>query len=69
MKRKEIKELRELSDSDLRNVLVEVQNKLREIRFKSKIERPSNPMEFRNLRRKIAVIKTIMRERELKLNK
>ncbi|MGC8764626.1 MAG: 50S ribosomal protein L29 [Brevinematia bacterium] len=67
MKRREIKELRDLSDSDLKNVLLEVQNKLRDIRFKSKIERPNNPMEIRNLKRKIAVIKTIMRERELKV--
>ncbi len=69
MKRKEIKELRDLSDADITNVLSEVQNKLREIKFKSKIERPSNPMEIRNLKRKIAVIKTIMRERELGIKK
>ena len=67
MKRKEIKELRELSEADLTNILLEVRNKLREIRFKGKIERPTNPMEIRNLKKKIAIIRTIMRERELKV--
>jgi len=65
MKRKEIQELRNLSDADLNRILNEVENKIREIRFKSKIERPSNPMEIRNLRRKVAVIKTIINERKL----
>ena len=69
MKKKEIKELRSLSDKDLQNALLDVQNKLREIRFKCKIERPSNIMEIRNLKRKIAVIKTIMSERRLGINK
>lgn len=65
MKTKEKKELRSLSDKDLLNMLNEVENKIREIRFKSKVERPSNPMELRNLRKKVAVIKTILNERKL----
>lgn len=65
MKTKEKKELRSLSDKDLLNMLNEVENKIREIRFKSKVERPSNPMEFRNLRKKVAVIKTILNERKI----
>jgi len=59
------KELRSLSDKDLLNMLNEVEGKIREIRFKSKVERPSNPMELRNLRKKVAVIKTILNERKL----
>lgn len=65
MKTKEKKELRSLSDKDLLNMLNEVEGKIREIRFKSKVERPSNPMELRNLRKKVAVIKTILNERKL----
>ncbi|MCX7820930.1 MAG: 50S ribosomal protein L29 [Brevinematales bacterium] len=65
MKTKEKKELRSLSDKDLLNMLNEIEGKIREIRFKSKVERPSNPMELRNLRKKVAVIKTILNERKI----
>ncbi len=65
MKIREKKELRSLSDKDLLNMLNEVEKNIREIRFKSKIERPSNPLELKNLRKKVAFIKTILNERKI----
>lgn len=66
MTKNKIKELRELSVQDLIKMRGDIEGSIRAIRFKSKIERPANPMEKRNLRKKIAVINTIIREVELK---
>lgn len=69
MTKNKIKELRELSLQDLTKMRGDIEGNLRTIRFKSKIERPANPMEKRNLKKKIAVINTIIREMELKTAK
>jgi large subunit ribosomal protein L29 len=69
MTKNKLKELRELSRGDLEKMRGEIEANMRVIRFKSKIERPSNPLEKRNLRKKIAVINTIIREMEIKAAK
>ncbi len=65
MVKKKLKELRELTVEELLKMRSDTQVAMRSIRFKSKIEKPSNPMEKRNLTKKVAVINTILREREL----
>lgn len=65
MLKHKVKELRELSTEELVKMRADIQNNLRAIRFKAKIERPTNPLEKRNLKKKIAVINTLLREKEL----
>ena len=66
MVKKKLQELREQNDQELTKVKADIQSKMRTIRFQTKIERPTNPLEKKNLRKKVAVINTILRERELK---
>lgn len=66
MVKKKLQEIREQNDQELIKVKADLQSKMRTIRFQTKIERPANPLEKRNLRKKVAVINTILRERELK---
>ena len=64
MTKKRLQELRDLNDKDLIRMREDIQADLRKIRFKAKIERPKNPMEKRNMRIKIAVINTLLKEKE-----
>jgi len=66
MATKKVKELRQLKKEELEKLLQDLQQKLMQIRFRSRIEKPANPMEKRNIRREIAVIHTLLREMELK---
>ncbi len=63
---KKLKELRDLSNEELIKMRADIQHNIRMIQFKMKIERPTNLMEKKNLRKKLAVINTILTERELK---
>jgi ribosomal protein L29 len=65
MIRKKLKELRDLSTEELIKMRSDIMNNIRILTFKMKIERPTNLMEKRNLRNKVAVINTLLREREL----
>lgn len=62
---KKVKELRDQSDKELLRIRSDAQTRIMNIRFKSKIERPTNIMEIRDLRRQIGRINTILREREM----
>ena len=64
MIKKKLKELRELSQDELIKTKSDIQAELRAIRFRSRIERPANPMQKKNLKLKAAVINTILHERE-----
>ncbi|MFN3660276.1 MAG: 50S ribosomal protein L29 [Brevinematales bacterium] len=66
MATKKVRELRQLKKDELLKLRSDLQQKLLQIRFRSRIERPANPMEKRNIRREIAVINTLLREMELK---
>ena len=57
-------ELREQSDDDLQSKLVELVEERFRLRFRSATEAIENPMRFRALRRDIARIRTVLRERE-----
>lgn len=58
-------ELRELNVEELKHKLAEVTEERFRLRFRSATEAIDNPLRLRTLRREIARIKTILREREL----
>lgn len=60
------KELREMSDDQLGFTLKEAQDELFRLRFQATTERLDAPSNLKKTRRKIARIKTVQRERELK---
>ena len=57
-------DLREQSDDDLQSKLVELVEERFRLRFRSATEAIENPMRFRALRRDIARIRTVLRERQ-----
>jgi large subunit ribosomal protein L29 len=57
-------EIRELSVDELRTRLDELTKERFNLRFRSATESIDNPMRFRTLRRDIARLKTILREKE-----
>jgi large subunit ribosomal protein L29 len=58
-------EIRELADADIERTIEEMTDQLFELRMKSAYEESGNPMRIRQVRRDIARLKTIRREREL----
>lgn len=58
-----VNELREMSDDDLAAKLGELVSERFNLRFRSATESIENPMRFRALRRDIARIKTVLRQR------
>ena len=63
MKANDLMKLRELSDTELNKKLAE---ELFHLRFQHAINQLDNPMRLKAVRKEIAIVKTIMRERELK---
>ncbi|MBM7853834.1 large subunit ribosomal protein L29 [Desulfohalotomaculum tongense] len=59
------KELRELTNEELNKKLDESKDELFKLRFQLATGQLDNPMKIKEVRRKIARIKTIIREREL----
>jgi len=59
------KEIRELSTEEIIERIREAEAELQRLRFQHAIAELENPMQLRNLRREIARLKTILREREL----
>ena len=57
-------EIRELSAAELRTKIEELTKERFNLRFRSATESIENPMRFRSLRRDIARMQTILRERE-----
>lgn len=60
------KELREYSDHELDSKLSELKEELFNLRFQMVTGQLENPMRIREVRKNIARVKTIQRERELK---
>jgi large subunit ribosomal protein L29 len=58
-------EIRDLEDVDILHKLEEAEEELFRLRFRSATQLLENPMLVRTLRRDIARMKTILREREL----
>ena len=63
--RQDVEELRKLSDEDLAKELEEAYRQLFTVRLQLTTRQLANTSEPRKIRRKIARIKTIQREREL----
>jgi large subunit ribosomal protein L29 len=57
-------EIREMSIEDLKAKIVELTTERFNLRFRSATESIENPMRFRHIRRDIARLQTILRERE-----
>ncbi|TEB13537.1 50S ribosomal protein L29 [Pelotomaculum sp. FP] len=60
-----VKELRELTDAELGKRLTDSKDELFKLRFQMATGQLDNPMKLQEVRRKIARVKTIIREREL----
>jgi large subunit ribosomal protein L29 len=59
-------DLRQMSDEQLGLTLKETQKTLFKLRFQSATDRLETPSELRKIKREVARIKTLQRERELK---
>ncbi|MBP3284437.1 MAG: 50S ribosomal protein L29 [Clostridia bacterium] len=57
--------IREMSNVELENELSNLKAELFKLRFQSATQQLDNPLQIRNVRRDIARVKTILREREL----
>ncbi len=63
------KEIRQMSDKELHEKLMELKSELFNLRFQLATGQLDNPMRIKAVRKDIARIKTIMRERELGIGK
>ena len=66
MKSNELNKIREMSDVELNKKLGDLKEELFTLRFQHAINQLDNPMRLKAVRKEIAVVKTIIRERELK---
>ena len=60
-----VKEIREKSSSDLEKELSELKSELFKLRFQLATNGLDNPMKIKSIKKDIARIKTILREREI----
>ena len=60
-------EIREKSTEDLNVELAELSNELFKLRFQNATHNLDNPAQLKHVRRDIARVKTILREREISL--
>jgi large subunit ribosomal protein L29 len=58
-------EIRNLSDSDIRTRLEEIQEELFNLRFQKAIGQLKDPNQITSLKRDVARLRTILKEREL----
>ena len=61
--------IHELSDGDLQQKLESLKTELFNLRFSHATGQLDNPMQIQNVRRDIARVKTVIRERELRAAK
>ena len=66
MKSNDLMKIREMSDVELNKKLADLKEELFHLRFQHAINQLDNPMRLKAVRKEIAVVKTIIRERELK---
>ncbi len=64
-----VKEIRDLTNAELTTKLSDLKSELFNLRFQIATAQLDNPMRIRDVRKTIARVHTIMRERELKVNK
>ena len=63
------KEIRDLSEVELQNRAAELKQELFNLRFQLAVNQLENPTRICAVKKEIAIIKTIQRERELAANK
>ncbi|HEY4544400.1 MAG TPA: 50S ribosomal protein L29 [Tissierellaceae bacterium] len=63
------KEIRQLSDKEINNRLLELKTELFNLRFQLATGQLDNPLRINSVRKDIARVKTIIRERELGIGK
>jgi len=66
MKSNDLIKIREMTDVELAKKLDDLKKDLFNLRFQHAINQLDNPMRLKAVRKEIAVVKTIIRERELK---
>jgi len=59
-------EILEMADVELNQKLAELKSELFNLRFQLEINQLDNPMRIKEVKKNIAQIKTVLRERELK---
>ena len=62
----EIQKIRELNEVELEKRLADLKKELFNLRFQHAINQLDNPMRLKAVKKEIAVVKTIIRENELK---
>ncbi len=60
-----VKEIRELNELELNKKLVELKQELFNLRFQLAVNKLDNPVRIKAVKREIAIVKTVQREREL----
>ena len=63
-----IKNIRELADMELNQKLAELKIELFNLRFQPATNQLDNPMRMKEVKKTIAKIKTVLKERELGIN-
>ena len=58
-------EIRELSDDEIRSRIAELEEERFRLRFRSATDTLEDPLRFRVIRKDIARLKTVLRERQL----
>ena len=66
MKATEVAKIREINEEELVKRLSDLKAELFNLRFQHAINQLDNPMRLKAVKKEIAVVKTIMRENELK---
>ncbi len=66
MKSTEIQKIRELNEVELEKRLEDLKKELFNLRFQHAINQLDNPMRLKAVKKEIAVVKTIIRENEIK---
>ena len=61
----ELKKMREMTEVELNNELAKMKKELFSLRFQHATGQLENPVQMRELKRNIARVKTIIREKEL----
>ena len=66
MKSTEIAKIRELNEAEFQTRLKDLKTELFNLRFQHAINQLDNPMRLKAVKKEIAIVKTIMRENEIK---
>jgi len=62
----ELKKMRDMTETELNNEMKKLKNELFNLRFQHVTGQLENPIKMRDVKKEIARVKTIIREKELK---